>query len=99
MSGTVIPLRLKPGPDTVTWEIVTLDPPELVNISFWVELLPTTTVPKFMLDGFGEREPGAMPVPVSEMLRVGFEALLVTARLPLTAPAVLGENVMLAEVL
>jgi len=99
VSGTAIPLRLKPDPGPVTCEIVTLEPPELVNVSFWVELLPTTTFPKLMLVGLGDREPAVSPVPVSEIFSIEFDAVLVSAILPVTAPAACGEKVMLNEVL
>jgi hypothetical protein len=99
LSGTAIPLKVKPDPVAVTCEIVMPEPPELVNVSFCVELLPTTTFPKVMLAGLGDREPAVTPVPVSEIFSVEFDAVLVNAILPVTAPAACGEKVMLNEVL
>jgi len=57
--------------------------------------LPVCTLPKLRLDGFAVRLPGATPVPEREMLRVGFEALLVRERVPLAAPADCGANTTL----
>jgi hypothetical protein len=44
------PLTLNPGP-TPTFEIVTVEFPELVKITFMLPLLPIFRLPKFRLDG------------------------------------------------
>ena len=65
------PLMLKPGPEYATPEIVTLEFPELVNVTFCVLLLPTLTLPKPRLVG--------LTVSKSvEALTVSVAALLVT---------------------
>ncbi len=45
------PLTLNPGPEMPTFEIVTIEFPELVKITLMLPLLPTFTLPKFKLDG------------------------------------------------
>jgi hypothetical protein len=55
-------------------------------------VLPTVTLPKLRLVGFALRAPGATPVPETGMVSVGFVAVEVTVRLPLTAPAAAGAN-------
>jgi hypothetical protein len=49
--GKVRPLTLKAVSLTVALEMVRLDPPELDKLSSFVWLLPTVTVPRFMLEG------------------------------------------------
>ena len=56
-------------------------------------MLPTVTLPKLRLVGFDPNAPGVTAVPDSGMVRVGFEALEVTVRLPLALPADCGVNV------
>jgi hypothetical protein len=51
VSGRFRPLMLKPVPETVACEIVTLAPPVLVNESIKVRLLPTWAFAKFRLLG------------------------------------------------
>jgi hypothetical protein len=53
VSGTVRPVMLKPLPDTVAWEIVTLALPALDNLMVCELLVPVTTLPKLALDGVG----------------------------------------------
>jgi len=53
VSGTVMPVRLKPFPDTVAWEIVTLALPALDNLMVCELLVPVTTLPKLALVGVG----------------------------------------------
>src|SRR5439155_822090 len=90
VAGT--PLTLNPEPDTFAWEIVTLDPPVLVNVSCRLELLPSITVPKLKLEGLAPSVPGVTPDPLNGTLRVGFEASLVMATFPLTDPLACGAN-------
>jgi hypothetical protein len=65
----------------------------LVTVSDRDWLLPTITFPKLRLVGFDPRAPTAIPVPVTGMVRVGFEALEVTVTLPLALAADCGVNV------
>ena len=53
VKGKVSPLRLTPVPVAVAAEIVRLELPELVRVSFRVFVLPRTTFPKAKLVGFG----------------------------------------------
>jgi hypothetical protein len=53
VSGTVMPVGLKPLPDTVAWEMVTLAVPALDNLMVCELLVPVTTLPKLALVGVG----------------------------------------------
>ena len=55
-------------------------------------MLPTVTLPNLKLAGFGDKSPVDIPVPVSGILRDGFEAFEVMATVPLALPAVAGVN-------
>ena len=66
VTGRVRPLIENPAPLAVACEMVTLEAPVLVKVSVFELLLPTVTLPKAMLVGFGARVPTPMPVP--EML-------------------------------
>jgi hypothetical protein len=92
--GGVIPVRVKPDPLTLACEIVTLDPPEFVNVADWDCVPPTVTVPKPRLVGFAKRTPAVTAVPDNGMVRPGFEAFDVTVTLPVTDPEVVGANLM-----
>ena len=48
--GKDIPLALKPVPLMLAAEIVTLDPPEFDSVNACVWLLPTITLPRYMLE-------------------------------------------------
>lgn len=45
-----MPVALKPGPETLMLEMVTLELPELVKVTFKELRLPTMTLPKFKFD-------------------------------------------------
>jgi hypothetical protein len=47
MSPLDRPLALKPAPETLTFEIAMLEFPALVNVTFWLLLVETVTLPKF----------------------------------------------------
>ena len=53
VKGKVRPLRLTPVPVAVAAEIVRLELPELVRVSFKVFVFPTTTFPNVKLVGLG----------------------------------------------
>ena len=53
VSGTARPVMLKPLPDTVAWEIVTLALPALDSLIVCELLVPVTTLPKLALEGVG----------------------------------------------
>ena len=73
-------------------EMVTLLPPELVKVSVRLELLPTCTLPKARLEGFGLSAPCATPVPVRGMVSGEPGAFDVIVRLAFAAPAADGVN-------
>src|SRR5208282_3629001 len=62
--GTVSPLMLNPVPVAVACEMVTAEPPVLVNESVKVRLLPTWALPKARLPGLEVRWPAATMVSV-----------------------------------
>src|ERR1700730_2692633 len=68
MSPIEIPFTLKPAPETVTLEMLTLEPPELVSVTDWVLLLATFTFPKVTLEALGLSWPGAVTVRVAALL-------------------------------
>ena len=72
--------------------MVTLVPPELVTVSDKDCLFPTVMLPKLRAVGLAPSAPGVTPVPDRGMVRVGFGALEVIVRLPLTLPADDGAN-------
>ena len=53
VKGVARPLIVKPVPVAAAAEMVRLEPPELVRVSFRVFVLPTATFPKVKLVGFG----------------------------------------------
>ncbi len=78
VSGSEIPLRLKPVPLTVAPEIVTLVPPVFVSCTDCEFVVPFATVPKLTLDGVVATVPAAVaPVPLTEYCALPFVALLV----------------------
>ena len=97
-SGVLNPLMLKPVPDTVACEIVTLADPEFVNVNVWLPLLPTATDPKFSLDGLAPSWP-AIPVPDNAIVAGEPGALLTIEIPPVTLPTADGENFAVNEAL
>jgi hypothetical protein len=96
--GTLIPVVLKPVPEVVIFETLTVELPVLVSVTVCVLLLPTLTLPKLRLVALGESwsvVPVAAPVPLIAMVLGEFGALLTNETLPLTAPALAGENATL----
>ena len=55
LRGNLRLLKLNPAPVTLAWEIVTVELPELVNVSYWARLLPTWILPKLTLIGLAAR--------------------------------------------
>jgi hypothetical protein len=78
-----------PADDTVTGAEVA------ESVAVWVCVVPTTTLPKLMLDGFTASDPGVVPVPLSGMESVGLEALELSERVPLELPPAVGSKVTL----
>ena len=87
------------SPPTVNTELFVLAPvtvtlaPLAVSIPDELPLLPTSTLPRFMVVGLTASCPtAAVPLPESGMVSVGFEASDVIVRLPLALPADDGAN-------
>ena len=55
LRGNLRLLKLNPAPVTVACEIVTVELPELVNVSYWARLFPTWILPKLTLIGLAAR--------------------------------------------
>jgi hypothetical protein len=90
VKGKVSPLKLNPVPLAAAAETVRLVPPVLVRVSDKLVLLPTWTLPKARLVGFGVSAPCATPVPDSGMLKLESEPVEVMLTLPLAAPLAVG---------
>lgn len=65
-------------------------PPEFVNVTDSVWLVPVCTFPKVRLEGLDSSDPGVTPVPESAMLIDGLVASLAIRTLPFTVPAAWG---------
>ena len=59
------PFAARPAPATITFEIVTFEPPEFVTLIVRVTLVPTFSLPKLIPVGFTEIWPGAIAVVVT----------------------------------
>ena len=94
VAGTVNPAMLKPVPEALAPEIVTLAVPELLSVMVCVPLLPTSTFPKLKLEGLGVSAP-CTPVPLKAIVAGEFVALLATLTLPVTLPAAAGAKATL----
>jgi len=94
VSGTDKPVMLKPVPEALAAEIVTLAVPELLNVKVCAPLLPTSTLPKLKLEGLAVSAP-CTPVPLKTIVAGEFVALLATLTLPVTLPAEAGAKVTL----
>ena len=93
VSGSVIPLPLKPVPEVVIDEIVRLALPVLLTTTACVPLLPTVTLPKPTLVGLGVSWiTCATPVPLSDTNVGLLEALLTKEICPEALPADAGAN-------
>jgi hypothetical protein len=99
-SPEVRPLALKPVPDELTLEMVTLAFPLLVTVALNVLLLPTFTFPNARLEVLSPSSLVAVtPVPLNAMTVGEFGALLTIVTEPLTEPAEVGPNTTLNVVL
>lgn len=90
---------MNPVPFTAAFEMVTLDPPEFVNVSDKDCVPPTVTVPNGRLLGFDVITPAVAPVPDKGMVRVGLDASEVMLMLPLADPDAIGAKVKVKLVL
>jgi hypothetical protein len=89
LSGKDIPLRANSEVPVLAEEMVTLEPLAL-RVAVMLLLCPTTTLPKLSVAGLMVNWPAAVPVPDSEIARLGFEAFETTEMLPLKLPADVG---------
>ncbi len=80
-------------------EMVRLVPPELVNVSDKLELLPTCTLPNARLIGLAVSVPCATPAPERGMVKSELLPLEVMVTFPLVEPLALGANTTVNEVL
>ena len=87
--GVATLLMEKPLPLTLTREMVRLLVPVLLILTAFESLSPMTTSPKLALAGVADRRP-CTPVPLNAMVKLGSEALLVTATLPVASPVAAG---------
>jgi hypothetical protein len=91
--GMVIPLMLKPAPDTAAPLTVTVEPPELVMVAVCFRLVPTCRVPNDRGLEPAASAPGATTVATRGMLKAGFEAVLSTVIVPAPAAVAWGAKV------
>jgi len=99
LSGSVIPLELKPVPVALICEIETLEFPVLEIVTFCAAVDPVARLPK--LNDAGETESWSvltMPVPASGIASEEFGALLMSVMLPEKAAAELGAKPTANEV-
>jgi len=90
------PFALYPLPVVVTPEIVTLEFPLLVKVTFSEPLLPTFTFPKLKLVGLAPKSRVAViPVPLKEMAGGELGALLTSDMEPVVLLAAVGVNTAL----
>lgn len=89
--GKERPLMPNPFPVTVARLMTTLVVPVLVSSTLCVPVWPTTTFPKVNAEG-ATAKPVCVPVPLSEIISGELDASLITVRLPVIAPAVVGAN-------
>src|SRR5260370_18294336 len=78
--GTDKPVMLKPVPEVLAAEMVTLAVPELLNAKVCVPLPPTSTFPKLKLEGLAVSAP-CTPVPLNAIAAGDSVALLATVML------------------
>lgn len=94
------PLTLKPFPEIDTDEISTFALPVLFNVTSWLVVFPTTTLPKLRAVGFTESpKTGVAPLPARSTVTRESSAVLVIEIVPDKFPAVAGLNVARNETL
>ena len=93
VSGRVGPVKEKPVPVRLAWEMVTLVA-LAVTMTVCEELVPVVTLPKLSDAGLAVNWPtGSTPVPVNTTALGELLALLFNDSVALTVPAVVGANV------
>ncbi len=98
VSGTDKPVMLKPVPEVLAAEMVTLAVPELLNVKVCVPLPPTSTLPKLKLEGLAVSVP-CTPVPLNAIAAGDPGALLLMEMLPEVLPVDAGKNCTVKEIL
>jgi len=98
VAGTDKPVMLKPVPEVLAAEIVTLAVPELLNVKVCVPLPPTSTLPKLKLEGLAVSVP-CTPVPLNAIAAGDPGALLLMEMLPEALPVDAGKNCEVKEML
>jgi hypothetical protein len=98
VSGTDKPVMLKPVPEVLAAEIVTLAVPELLNVKICVPLLPTSTLLKLKLEGLAVSVP-CTPVPLNAIAAGDPGALLLMEMFPESLPVDPGRNCAVKETL
>jgi hypothetical protein len=93
--GRVRPPTLYPLPVKLAWVTITLEPPVLLKLAGKLWVLPVCTDPKLKLEGVTVNALGATAVTESGRARVASLAFELMVRLPFSAPAVGGAQVML----
>jgi hypothetical protein len=96
--GVFAPEMLNPVPVTFTAEIVTLAEPLFFSVIVCVLLLPTFTLPKFSLAGEAP-SCACVPVPLSAIVSGAPGPLFAIEIEPVAAPAVVGANCAVNDVL
>jgi hypothetical protein len=91
VSPELTPLTVKPAPEMLAAEIVTLEFPVFVRAALKSLLLPTFTLPKLRFDVLNVSKcVPAAPVPLNAIVNGELGALLVSEIEPVTAPATVG---------
>jgi hypothetical protein len=91
VTGAVIPVVLKPAPETVTEEIVTVALPPLVRLMVCELFVPVVTLPNAAVVGVAA-SCGCVPVPLRLIVVGEFSPLLIIEMLPLAPAADVGVN-------
>jgi hypothetical protein len=91
VTGAAIPEVLKPAPEAVTEEIVTVAPPPFVRLMLCELFVPVATLPNAAVVGEAANC-GCVPVPLKGIVSGEFCPLLMIEMVPLALPAVVGAN-------
>jgi len=98
VNGVVIPAVLKPAPEAVTEEIVTVAVPPFVRLMVCELFVPVVTLPNAAVVGVAANC-GCIPVPLKAIVAGEPGALLAIEILPVALPATVGENIAVNEAL
>lgn len=91
VTGAAIPEVLKPAPEAVTEEIVTVAPPPFVRLMLCELFVPVATLPNAAVVGEAANC-GCVPVPLKGIVSGEFCPLLTIEMVPLALPAAVGAN-------